>query len=214
MTYIIIVIALILAAAWLDKQRGFGPEDETIPKGPALIGLGLCNAFFIVDHSAALAVMAAQAAIITVAVTIAYNWPGFGEPIGHALTGRGGVMASDGTTYKRWQIGKTLKENPWLALAFYGAVFFPVGILLVSAITGAIAHFVGVAGVKTTWVFGAAIKLALAHAIAWPGACAVVRHVLKMPIKTTKQSGAAWGMQEYLRGAISMIVLAVIFSIA
>jgi hypothetical protein len=203
---IAIALALIPAAAWLDRQRGTSKETETLAKMPALIGLGLCNAFFVVDHGATLAVIVAQTAIVTAAVATAYNWPGFGEPIGHAITG------STNRKYEDWQF-KALQTNPWVALIFYGAVFFPAGILLMSAIAAAIAYLASVHGFQASWTFAAAAKLALAHAIAWPGACAVVRYVLKMPVRTSQQSGAAWARQEEVRGAISMLVAAMIFLI-
>jgi len=47
---------------------------------------------------------------------------GFGEPVGHAMTGRGGQVASDGSIYESWQFIPVLRENPWIALAFRGGI--------------------------------------------------------------------------------------------
>jgi hypothetical protein len=207
MIHVLIAILLIPAAAWLDRQRGTSPETEIIAKLPALIGLGLCNSFFVVDHGASIAIMVAQMAIVIAAVAAAYNWPGLGEPVGHALTGE-----HRGNKYQDWQFGK-LKTNPWMALVFYGSVFFPACLILIWAIDGALSHFSGVQGVPASWVLTAAAKLGIAHSIAWPGACAIVRYVLRIPAKNIEKYGGAWGMQEYLRGALSMIALGAIYSI-
>jgi len=203
---IAIALALIPAASWLDRQRGTPKEHETIAKLPALIGLGLCNAFFVVDHGSATSVLIAQTLMVVAAVAAAYNWPGFGHAIGFAYTGH------DDRKYAPWQFG-LLKKNPWAALVFYGAVFFPVGLLLAWSMGVSIAYAAGVQAPTAAWMTSAAIKLAIAHAIAWPGACAIVRYWLKMPVNTEVKSAAAWGKQEDLRGALSMIVAAAIFFI-
>ena len=83
--------------SWLDRQRGTSKETEIIPKGVALVGMGyLCSLY--TGHW-----LDWQAIVITATAAFAHNIS-FGEPIGHALTGRGGATADDGTTYESWQI--------------------------------------------------------------------------------------------------------------
>lgn len=189
---ILLFALLVPLMRWLDKERGHAKENETISKIVALIGLGLCSSVLLVDWSLPWQTLLAQTAIITAAVSMAYNMPGFGEPIGHAITGRTDKI------YESWQYGP-LRKNPWLALSFYGAVFFPLALLILSLLASLF--------LPINWAWVPAMKLAIAHGIAWPGACAIVRHIRKMPTRTTEQAGSAWGMQEKDRGTISGLVL-------
>jgi hypothetical protein len=174
------LLLLIPLMSWLDRQRGTPKDHEVIPKLPALLGIGYLCAVF-TGH-----VFDWQAAAITVVVAFVHNFS-FGEPLGHALTGRGGVMAADGTVYESWQIGSLLKENPWVALALRGAML-------------------GLAGVAALdWPAG--VMIAVAWAIAFPAAPAIVRLLLKMPTRTREQSGRAWAMNEWIRGALAGALL-------
>ncbi len=166
--------------SWLDRQRGTPKSVEKIPKLMALLGMGyLCAAYtgHLIDW---------QAVVITAGVAFAHNF-GFGEPLGHALTGRGGSTAADGTTYELWQIGKMLKANPWVALTVRG--------LLV--------------GLWTLWALDpiASLKIAIAFGIAFPLAPHIVRYRLKMPTATSSQAAVAWAQQEKLRGALIELLL-------
>lgn len=172
---------LIPVLSWLDRQRGTPKETETIPKIVALLGIGyVCSVF--VGHW-----LDWQALVITISIAFIHNFS-FGEPLGHALTGRGGVPAADGTVYEKWQIG-ILKDNPWLALAVRGAMLGISGLVALDLV--------------------AAAKLAIAWAIAFPLAPAIVRYVLKMPTYTIKQSGKAWAVNEWARGATAGLLLSV-----
>lgn len=176
----LLLLLFIPLMSWLDRQRGTPKDREIIPKLPALLGIGyLCAAF--TGHYADW-----QALVITAAVAVVHNFS-FGEPLGHALTGRGGVAASDGTVYEQWQIGDLLKSNPWVALAVRGAML-------------------GLAGVAALdWQ--AAARIAVAWAIAFPLAPAVVRYALKMPTRTKEQAGLAWAVNEWTRGALAGALL-------
>ncbi len=176
----LLLLLLIPAMSWLDRQRGTPKDDEIIPKLPALLGIGYLCAVF-TGHW-----LDWQAAVITAAVAVIHNFS-FGEPLGHALTGRGGVVAADGTVYEKWQVGSLLQSNPWVALAVRGAML-------------------GLAGVAALdWQ--AAAQIAVAWAIAFPLAPAVVRYILKMPTRTKEQAGRAWAANEWTRGAAAGVLL-------
>lgn len=197
MTHNIITIIVALARwspmSWLDRQRGTPKEAEIIPKLPALLGMGYLCALY-TGH-----VLDWQAVAITASVAFAHNF-GFGEPIGHALTGVT-RPAEDGTTYESWQVGKALKENPWLALAVRG--------LLVGLWTLFIPGLAGMTGfiqpVHIDWF--ASLKIAVAFGIAFPLASHIVRYRLKMPTRTREEAGAAWAKQESIRGALIELLL-------
>lgn len=161
--------------SWLDRQRGMPKEAETIPKVLALAGMGYLCALY-TGHF-----FDWQAIAITVGVAFAHNF-GFGEPLGHALTGRGGATADDGTTYESWQIGKTLKENPWVALTVRGLL---VGVWTLLALDPI-----------------ASLKIAIAFGVAFPLASYLVRYRLKMPTAKISDAALAWAEQEKLRGAL------------
>lgn len=171
---------LVTALSWLDRQRGMPRELETIPKLVALLGIGYICAT-LVGHW-----LDWQAIVITLSIAFIHNFS-FGEPLGHALTGHSGT-ADDGTTYEKWQLG-VLKTNPWLALAVRGAMLGIAGLVALDLV--------------------AAIKIAIAWAIAFPLAPAFVRYVLKLPTTTEKQSGKAWAVNEWTRGAIAGFALSV-----
>lgn len=177
MTALLVLVAVLGVAllSWLDRQRGTPKESEVIPKLPALLGMGyLCAAY--TGHYADW-----QAAAITAAFAVVHNIS-FGEPMGHALSGQGGLAADDGAVYETWQVG-VLKTNPWLALAVRGAMS-------------------GLAGVAALDSYAAA-ALAVAWGIAFPAAPALARFVLY-----TKDVGARWAANEYIRGALAGLVLA------
>jgi hypothetical protein len=153
--------------SWLDRQRGMPKDIETIPKGAALVGMGYLCAY-LTGHA-----LDVQAIIITLTVAFSHNF-GFGEPIGHALTGTGGATADDGTTYETWQVG-VLKTNPWMALTVRGLM---VGLWTLLAMD---------------WL--ASLKIALAFGLAFPLASAFVRYALKSPPN-------AWAIQEWIRGGL------------
>ncbi len=166
--------------SWLDRQRGTPKSAEKIPKLVALLGMGyLCAAYtgHLIDW---------QAAVIAACVAFAHNF-GFGEPLGHALTGRGGEAADDGTTYESWQIGKALKANPWAALTVRGAMV----------------------GLWTLWALDpvVSLKIAVAFGIAFPLAPYIVRYRIKMPTATISASAVAWARQEEVRGALIELLL-------
>ncbi len=165
--------------SWLDRQRGTPKVAEKIPKPVALLGMGyLCAAYtgHMIDW---------QAVVITAGVAVAHNF-GLGEPVGHALTGRGGEAADDGTTYEPWQIG-ILKTNPWLAVTARGLM---VGFWTLLALD---------------WV--ASLKIAAAFGIAFPLASYLIRYQLKMPTATPSQEAVAWARQEQVRGALIELLL-------
>lgn len=179
-----LLLLLVPVMSWLDRQRGMPKAVETIPKLPALLGIGyLCAAM--TGHFADW-----QAVVITAVIAVAHNFS-FGQPLGMALTGKTGA-ADDGTVYEAWQVG-ILRTNCWLALALRGAVL-------------------GVAGLAA-YDFAAALKIAAAWAVAFPAAPAIVRYVLKMPVNTANASGKAWAANEWIRGALAGLFLsmAVIF---
>jgi hypothetical protein len=170
--------------AWLDYQRGADKAREWLPKVPALLGLGYLTAFF-VGHT-----MDWQAAAITVSFAILHNALGVGEPLGHALTGKGGMTAPDGSVYEGWQKGWLLQKSWLAALTFRGAVL-------------------GLAGVAAL-DYTAAAHIAIAWGIAFPLAPSLVRFALRQPMLTTEQAGAAWSFSEWLRGSIAGLLLAVL----
>lgn len=155
--------------SWLDRQRGTPKAQEKIPKPVALVGMGiLCSLY--TGHW-----FDWQAVVITITVAFSHNF-GFGEPVGRALSG-----VTD-RKYEPWQVGKTLKENPWIAVTVRGL-------------------FVG------TWTLLAldpiaSLKIAIAFGVAFPLASYVVRYRIKMPTRTITESGAAWARQEEIRGAL------------
>lgn len=176
----IVLFTRLSPMSWLDRQRGMPKAAETIPKVLALLGMGYLCALY-TGH-----VFDWQAIGIVAGVAFAHNF-GFGEPLGHALTGRGGATAADGTTYESWQIGRTLKENPWVALTVRG--------LLV--------------GLWTLWALDsvASLKISIAFGVAFPLASYLVRYRLKMPTTTISEAAVAWAQQESLRGALIELLL-------
>ena len=168
----IYLLLLVPVLSWLDRQRGTTKAQEIITKFPALIGIGYICAIF-TGHFTDW-----QALVITLSIAVLHNFS-FGEPLGHALTGKGGQRADDDTTYEVWQVG-LLKTNPWLALSVRGAVLGLAGLAV---------------GEITT-----ALKIAIAWSVAFPLAPAIVRFVLK-------KGGEGWGTNEYIRGAIAGALL-------
>ena len=71
------------AMSWLDRQRGMPKDQETIPKVPALLGMGYLCAV-LTGHW-----LDWQTLAIVAGVAVLHNIS-FGEPMGHALTGIGG----------------------------------------------------------------------------------------------------------------------------
>lgn len=177
---LIICLSTVSPMSWLDRQRGTPKAAEKIPKLLALLGMGYLCALY-TGH-----VFDWQAIVITFSVAFAHNF-GFGEPVGHALTGRGGATADDGTTYESWQIGRTLKENPWVALTARGVL---VGLWTLPALDPM-----------------ASLKIAAAFGAAFPLAPYLVRYRLKMPAATIGEAGAAWAQQEKLRGLLIELLL-------
>jgi len=101
-------LLLVPVLSWLDRQRGMPKDVETIPKLPALLGIGyVCSV--LTGHW-----MDWQALVITLSVAVIHNFS-FGNPLGTALTGVVSV-APDGTLHEKWQVGNLLKSNPWVAL--------------------------------------------------------------------------------------------------
>jgi hypothetical protein len=175
-----LLLLLVPVMSWLDRQRGMSKDVETIPKAPALLAMGYLCALFTGHVSDPAAVGLALAFAIADSI-------GFGEPMGHALTGKGGVPAADGTVYEGWQFGP-LRTNPWLALAVRGAML-------------------AVAGFAALDLRAAAI-IGISWTLAYPAAPAIVRFLLRMPTKTTAQSGRAWAANEWIRGVLAGLLMA------
>jgi len=174
-------LLLVPVLSWLDRQRGMPKDVETIPKLPALLGIGyVCSV--LTGHW-----MDWQALVITLSVAVIHNFS-FGNPLGTALTGVVSV-APDGTLHEKWQVGNLLKSNPWVALSLRGAMLGMAGLLAMD--------------------YMAAVKIALAWAIAFPLSPFLVRYVLRMPVKTIGQSGRAWATNEWTRGALAGLLMGV-----
>lgn len=178
--YILIGILFIPLMAWLDRQRGTPKDKEIIPKIVALLGMGYLCAFY-TGH-----VLDWHTIGIVLGVSGGHAL-GLGEPTGHALTGKGGIPASDGTIYEKWQVGSYLRKNPWAALIVRGALVGLCALLGSDPV--------------------AALKIGIAFSIAFLVAPALVRFVMKMPTKTEAQSGEAWARHEWIRGGIVATLL-------
>jgi len=161
-----LTLLLIPFMAWLDRQRG---DPRGIPKIIALIGLGACVSILTKHY------IDWRAPIIVAAVAISYNVFGWGQAIGYAITGR------NSGKYAPWQIGTTLKFNPWLALAVRGAL---IGICSLAALDVV-----------------AAIKITLAFAVAFPLAPYLAVHLFR------KAGDDAWALMEYIRGFMAGLIL-------
>ena len=175
MIELLLLLLSIPLMSWLDRQRGTPREFELITKSAALAGMGVLTAV-LVGHW-----LDWQMLAITAAVMVIHNFS-FGEPMGHALTGRGGQMADDGTTYEIWQVTALLRENPWVALGLRGLVTGLAGVAVLEPVT--------------------AVMIALAFGLAFPLAPAIVRYLLKLPVNSGKAAGKAWAVNEYIRGGL------------
>lgn len=163
-----LILLLIPAMAWLDRQRGSDFTTEIIPKNVALIGLGVCVSILTGHY------WDWRAPVLVASVAIGYNVLGWGNPVGRAC----GVR--DDGKYEDWQVG-VLRRNVWLALAVRGAF---IGLCSLVALD-----------------FTAALKIAIAFAIAFPLAPLVATKIFK------QRGNAAWALQEYVRGAIAGVLL-------
>jgi hypothetical protein len=173
------MILLIPIMAWLDYQRGLPKDIETITKPVALVGIGFLTAT-LTGHWFDYYTIA-----ITLGISVIHGI-GFGEPIGHALSGIGGQKADDGSTYESWQVGALLKENPWAALFVRGSML-------------------GIAGLPTiiSGDYLTPISIAMSWGIAFPSACALVRWVIK-------PKGTGEGENAAIRGGIAASLLCAI----
>lgn len=177
-----LLLLLIPAMAWLDRQRGTSKDlisglypglpghrsqGELIPKWLALAGLGLCVAFLTGHY------WDWQAIVIALAVAIGYS-TGWGHPLGTVL---GGLPNK---RYEWWQRG-ILRDRPWLAIAVRGT-------------------FIGVLSLAAFDII-ASIKIFFAFTVAFPLAPFLVTKAFK------KSGDEAWAEQEYWRGGIAALIL-------
>lgn len=181
---LILKLALIAAKGRLDRVRGdhFNP----VPKAVALVLLGFISAVLL-NHGADRLTL-----LITLAVALAYNGPGFGQPIGAIVNPPGNQ------NYEDWQFG-WLRTNPTLALLFYG-VFFPAALMCLYLVIIIVSWFIhaDVAGWLALWpeVLSAGVKLMLAYGVAFADAPWMA---VSLGVRLDKR----WALQEELRGWIA-----------
>ena len=117
----LLFLLLIPVMAWLDRQRGSSKEAEKIPKFLAMIGLGICVSV-LTGHW-----LDWQMLVLIAGTWAAYS-PGWGEPLGHAITGKTNRL------WEKWQFG-IIKKNPWLALIVRGLFFTIPGLAILEPMT-------------------------------------------------------------------------------
>jgi hypothetical protein len=175
----LLLLLLIPAMSWLDRQRGSSKETETITKGMALAGLGLSIAILLGVYD--------WSAITIVAVTWTAYAYGFGEPLGRIVSGG----RTDRKT-ERWQVG-ALQDHPYLAMTVRGLLVLPTalaanGMVLLEALLHA-----PLGAMAMSWADIA--KLTVAFGVAFPLAPFIA-------IKLGRRGDAAWALQEYIRGGL------------
>lgn len=131
-----LLLLLIPAMAWLDRQRGMAKDVERITKIVALVGLGFA-ASVLVGHY-----WDWRALVLTAAVACGYAI-GWGHPLGTVLGGK------KNSSYEWWEVG-ILRDDPWLALAIRGSFISILSLLA----------FDGIASIKLFIAFTVAFPLA------------------------------------------------------
>jgi hypothetical protein len=117
------------------------------------------------------------AALITVGMAAGMSI-GWGNPLGSAILG----IKMDQTTLERWQTFKLVKNDPWLALAYRGAIW-----------GGCVAIAAACLDLRLLWLIPS-------YAVAMPAA-------VELALMMGKKGDEAWAASEFWRGGIVGVIV-------